>query len=304
MKLIGLMPARNEDWIIGFSARVALMWCDALVILDHASTDSTPMLICDIVNQHPGRVLYLNRNDPQWDEMGDRQRMLEAARSMGSTHIAIVDADEVLTANLLPLVREQCARLDRFDILQLPGYNLRDGLAYHTNGVWGRRWFSLAFQDNEGLCWHGDRFHHREPFGRHLEPWQPVAQSFGGILHFWGASTRRLMAKHALYKITERLRWPEKPIGQIESQYNLAIVPPAELAWTYGALHEEWFSEEYWTLFKQYVDLWSRPWQIEECRRLIRKHGIQCFEGLNLFGVDYPDERNQPAEQQHARSAR
>ena len=41
MKLICLMPARNEDWIIGLSARAALMWCDELIVMDHASTDRT-----------------------------------------------------------------------------------------------------------------------------------------------------------------------------------------------------------------------------------------------------------------------
>lgn len=286
MNLVGLMPARNESWIIGFSARVALMWCDELVILDHASTDATPAIVSDLVHDHPGRVLYLHRNDDRWDEMEDRQRMLEAARVLHASHIAIIDADEVLTANLLPRVRELVARLDRYDILQLPGYNLR-GEGYHANGVWGRRWFSCAFQDSETLHWAGDRFHHREPFGHHLDPWQPVAQGDGGILHYWGASERRLIAKHALYKITERLRWPTKAIGQIENQYNLAVVH--EPTWTYREIAPGWFSIEYHALAGQFLHVDKEPWQIEECRRLIRRHGIQCFEGLNLFGVDHPN---------------
>ena len=296
MKLVALMPARNEDWIIGLSARVALMWCDALVVLDHASHDGTVALIGELVNQHPGRVLYLHRDDPKWDEMADRQRMLEAARGIGATHIAIVDADEVLTANLVPTIREHVSRLDRQDVLQLPGYNLRGVGQYHTNGVWGRRWFSIVFRDDERLHWAGDQFHHREPFGRYLEPWQPVPQSAGGILHFWGASERRLRAKHALYKITERLRWPEKPISQIESQYNLAIA--AQDSWTFAELHPNWWSEEYTALASRYSRAHAEPWQVEECRRLIREHGIECFEGLNLFGVDYPDATHKRAAKQ------
>lgn len=286
MKLVALMPARNEEWIIGLSARVALLWCDAIVILDHASVDRTAAIVGELANDHPGRVLYLHRDDPQWDEMADRQRLLEGARRFGATHIAIVDADEVLTANLVPRVRDMVAWLDRKRILQLPGYNLRGG-GYHVNGIWGNRWFSIAFRDQETLHWAGDRFHHREPFGQHLEPWQPVRQGDGGILHYWGASERRLKAKHALYKITERLRWPEKPIGQIESQYNLAVVHEPD--WTYGEMVQGWFSIEYWALAGKHLHVNAEPWQIEECRRLIREHGIQCFEGLNLFGVDYPD---------------
>ena len=32
MKLVGIMPVRNEDWCLDLTARAALMWCDELVI--------------------------------------------------------------------------------------------------------------------------------------------------------------------------------------------------------------------------------------------------------------------------------
>src|SRR4051812_45523687 len=109
-------------------------------------------------------------------------------------------------------------------ILQLPGYNLRHGTAfYHANGVWGNRWFSTAFQDDPRLGWAGDRFHHREPMGVKLQPYRPIQQGDGGVMHLWGASERRLTAKHALYKLSERLRWPEKPIAEIDRMYSLAL---------------------------------------------------------------------------------
>jgi glycosyltransferase involved in cell wall biosynthesis len=105
MKLVALMPVRNEDWVLGLSARVALMWCDHLVILDHASTDRTQEILRDLCAEHPGRLTCLRNSEGLWDEMAHRQTMLEAARAENATHIAIVDADEILTANLVPGVR-------------------------------------------------------------------------------------------------------------------------------------------------------------------------------------------------------
>ena len=54
-------------------------------------------------------------------------------------------------------------------MIELPGYNLRDCISrYHANGIWGKRWFSLAFKDNPRLHWAGNKFHHREPHGMQL----------------------------------------------------------------------------------------------------------------------------------------
>src|ERR1700679_1270037 len=102
MKLVACMLARNGDWVIGLSARVALMWCDELVVVDHASTDRTRQILIEVRDEHgfPDRVHYLSDCQPRWDEMNQRQEMLEVAREHGATHCAIVDADEILTGNV------------------------------------------------------------------------------------------------------------------------------------------------------------------------------------------------------------
>src|SRR5215475_6624079 len=105
MKLVGLMPFRNESWVLGLSARVALQWCDELVMLDHASTDDSRDIAMQVMSETK-RAVILYEYDTAWHEMRHRQRMLEEARALGATHIAIIDADEVLTANLIRRVRD------------------------------------------------------------------------------------------------------------------------------------------------------------------------------------------------------
>ena len=53
MNLVGMMLARNEAHEIGLTARVALRWCDTLLILDHASTDDTPRIINALGHEFP-----------------------------------------------------------------------------------------------------------------------------------------------------------------------------------------------------------------------------------------------------------
>src|SRR5215475_9209519 len=104
MKLTAIMPVRNEEWILGLSARVALEWCDELVVLNHCSFDRTHAILEEI-SRETGRVRFAAHNTSQWREMEHRQQLLDIARHYEATHIALIDADEVLCADSLPGIR-------------------------------------------------------------------------------------------------------------------------------------------------------------------------------------------------------
>lgn len=300
MKLIGIMPVRNEAWCLGLTLRVALRWCDEVVVFKHACSDGTFDILCDIGREQPGRLWFpalsylpehassdpaMMSADPTWREMEHRQAMLHSARNRCATHVALIDADEFLTGNLLASIRAQVANCSNGMLLELPGYNLREGIAswhqYHANGIWGNRWFATAFLDQPGAHWGGDRFHHREPMGVAWRRWRPIPQGNGGTLHLWGASERRLRAKHALYRVTERLRWPDKPAAEIERLYSLATTPREP--WLFKSVPSEWL-EPYADLM-QYLDIDAEPWQVAEVKRLVKAYGVQTFHGLDLLGV-------------------
>lgn len=300
MKLVGLMPVRNEAWCLGFTLRVALKWCDHVVVLLHACNDVSLDILTEVSADSGSRVSWVSEDEETWDEMRHRQELLELARMGGATHIAIIDADEFLTANQLRFISGYMMSLfGSGTLLELPLYNVRElgalasgvfGMHYHANGVWGNRWIATAFQDAAALHWAGDRFHHREPMGCEWLRLRPVRQGDGGTLHLWGASERRLRAKHALYRITERLRWPAKPAAVIEKLYGLATEPTcAEAArlgfgrdWSFAQVKPEWI-EPYRDLM-QYLDIDAEPWQEQEIGTLLMIHGREKFAGLDLLG--------------------
>lgn len=310
MKLIGMMCVRNEDWVLGLSLRVALLWCDEVVVLLHACTDRSAEIVEEIRRESPGRVVVRTHRHECWTEMAHRQQMLEIARGAGATQLAIIDADEVLTANLIvqaSLLARAIIPIPQHNqppaILELPGYNLRNpysllGLTtspenqyglnhYHNNGVWGNRWFSTAFADALDLGWSGDLFHHREPGPRKLTPYRPIQQGQGGVMHLWGASERRLIAKHRAYRITERLRWPDKPVAEIEAMYSLSTDGLAGNAaygtpstWTYAPVPESWWAP--YSHLMKYLEIDAEPWQEKWCDEQIALHGKERFAGLRV----------------------
>jgi hypothetical protein len=177
-------------------------------------------------------------------------------------------------------------------MLSLPGYNLRGGLEkYHASGVWGNRWFSTAFRDQTSARWSGDKHHSREPEGVNWNQSRPVAQGAGGIMHLWGASERRLIAKHALAKVRDTLRWPDKA-AKHEREYSWAIkgdtqAPYAHFGtpatWTYANVPDNWWFGYKEIMHHLHVDI--EPWQEAECRRLVGEHGPERFASLDLFGI-------------------
>lgn len=287
MKLCALVPVRNEDWIIGISLRAALRWCDSAVVLLHACTDRSAEIVAEVAAEYPGRVTVIEESGDQWTEMVHRQWMLQAAREGGATHIALIDADEILTGNILPIIRGLVENLAPMRVMQLPGYNLRGGIEkYHCNGIWGQRWFSVAFADDPRLGWSGDRFHHREPMGGATLT-RVGTQHNGGVMHMWGASERRLIARHRYYKCAETLRWPNKSRSEIDRMYNLAIhgqLGDRPKDWHYMVVPDAWWDP--YADLAQYLDLDAEPWQEAYCERLIAEHGEERFAGLDLFRAE------------------
>lgn len=293
-KLVALMPVRNEDWCLGWTLRALLMWVDEVVVLNHASTDCTAQIISEVRTEHPTRVTQLLDVNPTWTEMAHRQQMLDVARvRLGATRIVMVDADEVLTGNLLPTVRQMILDTPRNSIFELPWIAMRGGLNqyHHRRGPWAGRKVSVAFEDLPGYHWTaraGYDFHHRHPMGAPYKPhWTVQRACQGGLMHLQFVSDARLRAKQALYKMLEVTRWPGRSsVDEINKLYNLAVYG-AELPTTrphdLAQSPAEWLAP-YEALLRYYKPD-AEAWQAQEVRRLWNEHGAETFSGLDLFGV-------------------
>jgi glycosyltransferase involved in cell wall biosynthesis len=282
MNLTAIMPARNEGWVLGLSARAALKWCDSIVVLNHASRDETGAIIDAMAAEFPGRVYGLHIEEDGWAEMSHRQQLLEFARALGSTHIAPVDADEVLAGDQLPTIRERIERLRPGQFCGIPMRNLHRSIHQYRadNSPFGSQAGTmLAFADHPTLNWHaknGYDHHQRSPY----KAQQAAYFKGSGLLHLQFASWRRLLAKHAWYKCMERLKYPAKSTRDIEKQYSLA---PDESGLKLAEVPVEWWTP--YAEYMQHLDLDREPWQEAAVRQMVEQHGADTFAGLNLYGV-------------------
>jgi len=282
MKLHTLMPVRNDDWCLGFSARVALRWCDTLHLLVHASGVATHKIVEDLRQEYHDRVTVHIEPNEAWDEMDHRQMLLQKARSFGATHIALVDADEALTSNLLSVIPALVETTPVRTCLSLPKIDCWNGVQQYRSAKPFYVPLSFAFQDQPDYKWETRRYDYQH----HCRPPQPLTQGHcpqvdGGIFHLQFARPRALRAKQAHYKAIEFLRWPEFGMDRINKRYSWWQVPVLDLRET---------SRDWWIKYQDILPLLDlsddKPsWHETALCDLIKQHGRERFAGLDLFGI-------------------
>ncbi len=283
VKIVAILPVRNEGWILGASLRALLMWVDECVVSLHNCTDDS-FDIAREVWKETGRVGVTHWDGERWDEMQQRQTLLETAREFKATHIVTVDADEILTGDLLPTIRQRIEALPLGVMLRMPLLNLRGSLnRVHNTGLWGSPDMntSVAFRDEPGIHWPAaaDYQHHcREPKGRTWAMPQPTART-AGLLHLQFVSDRRLKAKQFLYALNDRLRWPGRDVTMYARTVREHFAAPG-----IGApVPDSWWAP--YAHLAHYMDINREPWQLQAARDIIKANpGIEV--GLDNFGLE------------------
>ena len=297
MRIVATVCCRNSEWCLGLTLRAIMSWVDDAVVLDHASSDNTAGIIRDVSALFPGRIHAFHDANPEWQEMRHRDMLLNEARKVGATHIAIVDDDEILSGNLIPSIRDHIERIRPGQMLQLPWACMQRGDIgrYYTGGVWFNNWVTTAFADFDRLGWTsaqrgGYDFHHRHPMvdGRPdsmLEDRQPVPQKVGGLMHLQFASERRVRAKALAYAVTERIRWPNRTSAEaLNWMYGRAVYESNPHIFSTEAAPDSWWSP--YANILHHLDIDSVPWQLERVRDLVAQHGREVLTGLDLYGLE------------------
>ncbi|MDP2607285.1 MAG: glycosyltransferase family 2 protein [Deltaproteobacteria bacterium] len=275
--IVAMIMARNEEWILEASIKAARKLCDKIVVFDHASTDRTREIALSCADGVDGTT------DPVWREMDYRQQMFELTAGLKPTHLAFIDADEIVTNNCVASYRKAIENLTPGQVAIAPMVPVWRTLDQYRKdaSVWSTAGISLAVGYKADLNWKprahdGYQHHAREPKG--MTERVPIGQRYqGGVMHLQFACHRRLKAKHTFYKMMERIT-THKPSDIIERQYNQAM---DETGINYEPLPKSWWDPE----VKALIDLDHVPWHEKQCQEYLDKYGRKYFGGLNLFGV-------------------
>jgi glycosyltransferase involved in cell wall biosynthesis len=279
MKVIALLPVKNEAWILSAYLSSILPVVDEIVTVDDGSSDRTSALI----EAAGGHVVPARAGD-DWDGHWGaiRDDLLRIGREHGGTHFVCLDADEALTAPARDHLREALRSLAPGEKLAMQWLALwKDPLAYRDDdSVWSDNVKEFAFADAEGYAFEGQwpHRHGRTPGPNDPRLWKRLPPNHAAVLHFQFVPWTRFQVKQAWYRCAELIRAPNSAY-EINRVYaptlddGRARTRPVPRSWVAGVDIPEG------------IRSLGATWHWDEILRWFDEHGIEFFEPLQIWHV-------------------
>lgn len=282
MKIIALVPVRNEAWVLEHSLACWSGFCDAVIVADQRSNDASR----EICRRFPKAVLLEAAETQAVDRLPQqaRWRLLDAARQFdGNNLLWCTDADELTPPALAKAYLERHAdELTPRRVVECRFYNMWNGVTSYRQdlSVYGPRWKPMAFVDDRIVDYP------RSPDLRPLhEPRMPVETDASAlkaegvpVLHLQFAMWNRNQVKQAWYRCIE---WLDRraSAAQINDFYSITL--PSWYVHT-ERVPAGWLGGV--TLPPASIDL--EPWWHEaEILAWFDRHGVEFFEPLEIWHV-------------------
>lgn len=278
VKVIGLVPGRNEEARIAFCLRALSKFTDAIVYLDDCSDDATVETV-EALAEECGVARIIQKDAWYRDEPGDRNALLEAGRALGGTHFVVIDADEALTANCLKgdLLKSRILALKPGEQLALHWIQLWRSVGHYRDdqSVWSNSFKRCIFCD-DGKANYQSNFIHTSRIPKLKGKRVKLKGENVGLLHFQFVNWSNLELKQRWYRCLERVRDPEKSIAAINAKYADSV---DETDLGLSASSTDWF--EGYDFFDPTIFDLPDTWRLSQMEEWGQAHGADYFDGLD-----------------------
>jgi hypothetical protein len=281
MKVIALMPARNEAWILPTTLPQLRRFVDEIIVLDGHSTDTTR----EIIEHWGGSVIPQPGTEPNYS--GWRQLLLDTARSRGGTHLVWLDADEAFTSQFLKTFRSRITAMKPGQKLVLDWLCLwKDPAQVRSDSsVWSINPKDFVFCDDGVSGFGAVKFHEgRTPGPNEESRLIRIPRSEGGVLHFQFVPFDRFQMKQAFMSARE-WTYQNASARDLNEKYRITLDDPNARC---SPIPPEWLEGLPGLEGLKNQDL---GWFHDGVMQLFSKHGIQFFEPLNIWHI--PELREQ-----------
>jgi len=286
LKIIGLVPVRNEAHIIEQCLRALAYYTDVIVVLDDASEDDTIDKIKAVAVECRVASILCKK---EWyrDEPKDKNFLLKEGRRLGGTHFIVIDADEIFTPNLKEnnLLRNTILQLNQGDRLFLnwiPLWRSIDQYRFDNTHYTKYSLKEFVFCD-DGKCFYSSEFIHTPRVPQNLSGQRyripnPSDRYEYGVLHFQFVHWENSLIKQAWYRCLEKIRLPQKSVLEINQCYavtkdetNIKLNKSPENWFAYPSFDKGVYEQP--TLYKEQVLKW------------FKEYGKDYFTDLDIWDI-------------------
>ena len=274
MKIITLLPVKNESWVLDFSLKNFSLFSDEIIVLNDNSTDNS----CEIAAKYPKvKVLNNDAGNKEVNMSQRRQSLLDAGREAGGTHFIFLDADETFTTDFIDQIKSFLEKMKPGDTLLMPWLLLfkeNNKFYYNQSKAYLK---DFIFCDDKKSNFRDLKLsEERTPIsnGNKIQ----LSISDGAVLHFQQIANLRNQYKQIWYRCNEYIegkRSAKKINATYEFTKTLKLKNKQEIA-------------DIFTIENQYL-IDPRKGEVEPLERvkiLFDKFGVEYFEPLDIWHTD------------------
>jgi glycosyltransferase involved in cell wall biosynthesis len=273
MKVITLVPIKNESWVLRFSLKNFSIFSDEIILLDDGSTDDS-VAIAQLFPKV--KVLPYKEQEKHVNMSARRKKLLKAGRTSGGTHFIFLDADEILSSAVSLDIKELLEKMTAGEKLLLPWI-----MVYKENNT---LWYSpkdkVNYKDfifcDDHVSNYGNKAlsEARTPEGSKHRTIIPFEK--GCVFHLQYISSKRYELKQAWYRCQELMEGA-RSAKRINAMYDFTKRNiPSHLVQTKDAFIQEnitRLTENEGSTYKEQIE------------KLFSMQGIGFFEPLDIWHI-------------------
>lgn len=272
MKIITLVPIKNEGWILKFSLSNFSLFSDEIILLDDDSIDESR----SIASKFPKVTIIPFIDKEEIVDMSRRRKLLlEAGRKAGGTHFVWLDADEIFSDAFARVARTYMEKMQKGETMLLPWILVgkqRGKLVYNPKQQ--DNYKDFVFCDDHSSIFKQQFLSEARTPGDHTKK-RILPFEDGCVYHFQNLAEKRNQYKQAWYRINEFLkgeRGPRKINATYDYTKDLRIKNPKFI--------EDAFIQ---THFLHIAEHANYEFYKERILFLFKEKGVEVFEPLDIW---------------------
>jgi len=283
MKIVALLPFKNEAWCLPSYLHNTLKVVDEIIAIDDGSIDDSAKILKDA-----GAKVYsadnLRNFNSGWSEGSIRAELLKLGRESGGTHFVCLDADESFTNNFVEISKKSISQLRPGEKIAMQWLALWKSYTHyrHDSTVWSNNWKDFIVADSPELTYNSKQHMHlgRTPLGNHESGnshWVNYPPNYAAVMHFQFSVYNNFQLKQCWLRCSELIQEPGTE-GAINAKYSITLLDQ-------GVGLQEMPKEWYDGVPFPTVDNFDPEWNEDKFLRKDLLPGIMKY--FDDYGADY-----------------
>lgn len=277
MKIIALIPFKNEAIFLPTCLSSLKPICDEIICIDDNSTDNSK----EIALAH-GCSVYTNDKLVTfgWSEHHIRENLLRLGREAGGTHFICLDADEAISSQFLTVGKSIISKLKPGQKLGMQWLALWKCLDHYRDdySVWSNNFKDFIVCDDEKIAYPFQWLHvGRTPGENNDNTFLQLNNKYGSVLHYQFSDWKNFQIKQSYLRCTELIKKPglEDAINQ---QYSITMEDPNVCL---KAMPDSWTNK----LTQPIIPEDYICWRLEGIKKYFEEYGPEHFKKLQIWHV-------------------